>query len=436
MKTLQKLSVISFCLLMVYACKDEDKNNNGGDDGTYPSTFSEQARSPKKGVSFTFQVKGDVDALAPAISWSYNWAINQSEWLDAPFAEHKLDFFPMAWNGVNETELRKYIALHPECKYILGYNEPNLTGAESCNLTPQQAAERWPKLKAIANELNLKIISPAVNYGNMTGYEDPVKWLDDFFKLVPLSDVEGIAIHCYMPSAAAMKTFIERFKKYKKPIWVTEFCAYDGNSVTLASQMKYMCDIISYMEADPDVLRYAWFIPRNDEATTAYPYMHLLTERPNELTNLGKVFVNMSTQDKNLWYIVGQRIEAEHFNATCVSDSIGASGFMSGPSMRPTTDEEGTLELFDFVPKQWVEYQINIPVTKTYTLTTRYACFRDSKADVFIDGNEVTTISYPKTGQEYKWDTNATNIQLSKGKHILRMKVTEGVLCLNWLSIQ
>ncbi|GHT34380.1 hypothetical protein FACS189434_10460 [Bacteroidia bacterium] len=419
---------------MAYSCK-KDKNE-GGDDGTYPNTFAEQSRSEKKGVGFAFQVVEDVDALGSAISWSYNWGISQSETYDASFAEYNLDYFPMAWNGVNETTLRNYIANHPKCKYILAFNEPNLT--DQANMTPSQAAEKWPQLKAIAKELGLKIISPAMNNGTLAGYADPIKWLDEFFNLVPISDVDGIAIHCYMPAAAATKAFIERFKKYDKPIWLTEFCAWDGNQVTRASQMKYMSDIINYMEAEPAVERYAWFIPRrNGKTENDYPYMHLLTKTPPiQLTALGKIFVNMSTQDKKAWNIVGQIIEAEHYSSICVVESVGVEGFVEGPYMRPTTDEEGILELCNFYPEQWVEYQVQVPQTKTYTLTSRYACYHASEADVLVDGKPAAFLSYPKTGEDNIWDTNITALPLSKGKHTLRLKVTKGALNLNWLSIK
>ena len=33
-----------------------------------------QAKSPKRGVSFSWQMNEDFDLLGPAVSWSYNWA--------------------------------------------------------------------------------------------------------------------------------------------------------------------------------------------------------------------------------------------------------------------------------------------------------------------------------------------------------------------------
>ena len=68
--------------------------------------------------------------------------------------------------------IRTYKATHPQCEYLLAFNEPNLT--DQCNYTPQQAAVQWPRLKELADELGMKLVSPAMNYGTLGGYSDPV----------------------------------------------------------------------------------------------------------------------------------------------------------------------------------------------------------------------------------------------------------------------
>jgi len=68
-------------------------------------------------------------------------------------------------------------------------------------MTPAQAAESWPKLKALAQDCGLKIVSPAMNYGTMPGYENPTRWFEEFFGTdgnpgfpnVSLDDVDAIA---------------------------------------------------------------------------------------------------------------------------------------------------------------------------------------------------------------------------------------------------
>jgi membrane carboxypeptidase/penicillin-binding protein len=75
--------------------------------------------------------------------------------------------------------------------------------------------------------------------------------------------------------------------------------------------MKYMSDALNYLEANPLVARYAWFIPRANGSIESYPYMQLLTKTtPYALSELGKVYVNMSTQDKSIYYPEQQKIPA------------------------------------------------------------------------------------------------------------------------------
>jgi hypothetical protein len=152
-----------------------------------------QNRSAKRGVSYSFQIPEDANLLGTGVSWFYNWGPNISESVNTATQTAGMDYFPMAWNGnFNADQIRAYKAAHPECEFLLAYNEPNLT--DQANMTPAQAAANWPALKSLADELNMKIISPAMNYGTLSGYSDPIVWLDEFFKLIPIDDVDGIAV--------------------------------------------------------------------------------------------------------------------------------------------------------------------------------------------------------------------------------------------------
>ena len=102
------------------------------------------------------------------VSWWYNWAVTPELPVRDHYEDYDMDFVPMAWNGAfNETALREFLDEHPNVKYLLGFNEPNF--AEQANLTPQQAADLWPQLEAIADDYNLKLVAPAVNYSPLDG---------------------------------------------------------------------------------------------------------------------------------------------------------------------------------------------------------------------------------------------------------------------------
>lgn len=397
-----------------------------------------QARSIKRGVSYGFSLPAvDAALLGPSISWFYNWGPNISAEMGNLASLYQLDFFPMAWNGAFDAEqIRAYKAFNPNCQYILAFNEPNFT--DQANLTPAQAAAEWPKVKALAEELNLKIVSPAMNYGTIEGYSDPIVWLDEFFTLVPLDDMDAIAIHCYMGNASALKSYVERFKKYDKPIWMTEFCAWESFISNATAQMKFMSEAIQYMEQEPMIARYAWFMPRTSGAVDSYPYMQLLTKsQPYDLTPLGQVFTQISSCDQSVYAVADQIIEAEHFTQSNIVDVIGQEGFSALVHLRPTSDTAGgNLEIYDFYSNKWLSYQIELTKTATYFFTMRYASAYDSSIQLMVDGQNTLLMDIPSTGSETEWVTITYPFDITEGKHILRLLPQGASICVNWLKIE
>ena len=411
--------------IMFTAC---EKEPDGGGNGTADRTaeyITLQKKSPKRGVSFNFGQlpDNDIPLLGPACSWSYNWGSSTSNQAFQLFEQYDMDFCPMAWNANwNENTFRQFKQLHPECEYILAYNEPNLT--DQANMIPSKAAEDWPRLVAIAKELNMKLIAPAMNYGTLQGYHDPWKWYDEFFSQPGVSwdDVDGIALHCYMGSAQAMKGFVDGFKKYGKPIWLTEFCNWANNNISADAQIKYLVEALNLLEADDAVFRYAWFIPRGNGDAQCHNSL-LMSQKPFGLTDLGNVFVNMSTQDKTLWYKPEQVIPAEHYN--------GVSGNVH---LSPCTDATGILQLTDLKKDTRVEYQIELPEDDTYTLELRYNTYYQSPLMVLLDGKELGILELENT--DYNWKNRLVDIPLPAGKHTLALTGTTAFpVTLNWLRI-
>lgn len=395
------------------------------------NTPRSQSRSSKRGVSFSFAQFPDIDAalLGPSISWFYNWGNTVIESVDAALIQsYDVDYCPMVWNGnYNEANIRAYVANHPECKYLLGFNEPNLT--DQANMTPEQAAALWPNVKQLADELGLKLVSPALNYGTLAGYNDPIKWLDEFIALVPDNGIEVIALHCYMGGAGGMKSFIEKFRKYGKPIWLTEFCPWNGSGESVNSQIAYMSAALPYLEKDPLVERYAWFIPRY----YGYPYMALISEY--ELSDVGKVFVNMTTMDQKWYALQNQKVEAEHYTNSNVEECIGTNNLVQQVSMRITTDSEGgNLDVVTFTSGKWLEYQFELTKDAEYKLEMRHNTLTNSEMQIFIDGEQASTISIAATAVN-QWTNSEFPINLTKGKHIVRLVPTSGNISFNWLRI-
>lgn len=396
-----------------------------------------QDKSYKRGVSYEIPYEEDFTSLSKGVSWFYNWGGQPKDHINTCLLEAGVDFVPMAWNGgYNENALRSYLQTHPNVKYILGFNEPNFKS--QANMTPAEAVAAWPRLQKIADDFDLKIVSPAVNFSADAPYQDPNTWLDEFFRLLP-SDarVDYVAVHCYMPYPSALMWYIGKFKKYGRPIWLTEFCAWDNfweiPGDQPSNQMRYMVDAINYLESDPDVYRYAWFIPRTAESNK-YPYMQLLEDNaPGVLTALGKVFVSMSSQDKFHYFQIDEKIPAEHYTSMNIVDVKNSDDWKGSIMLRPTTDMDGELEIYDFNDNKWVEYNIDVSQTANYSFCFRYATSVGAECKFFLDGVEKKVLSFASTLADENWTESVfSGVELEAGKHTVRLQVVNGNLCLNW----
>lgn len=398
-------------------------DDHGGNQQPNQSTVaSHMHKSAKRGVAFSFTSPMDLPLLTDAISWNYNWGNTPSAdaalWFDA----NNVEFCPMCWNGnYSKDKIREYVAEHPSTKYLLAFNEPNLT--DQANMVPSKAAELWPDVVALAKELNLKLVSPAMNYGTLAGYNDPIKWLDEFFKQpgVSIDDIDAISIHCYMGSASALISYVERFKKYDKPIWMTEFCAWENLS-SVDGQMTYMCQVLNYFEQEPAVERYAWFIPRYKKPGD-YPFMQLLTNGNNpELTDLGKMFTMFSTFDKTVCFDASKYVYAGEY-VEIADNSV---------QVRPNTDDvaiaqaggkEGLL-ISNFSSASRVSYQVS--VKDASQMVIRYAGFSNCIFEVFVDGKSYNFAEAPRTGSLDKYAEAVLPLNNLTGIHTITLSLLEG----------
>ena len=391
-------------------------------------------KSAKRGVAFSFTQVTDLPLMSPYISWDYNWGNTPSNdaamWFDA----NEMDYCPMCWNGnYNADAIRAFVAAHPNTKYLLGFNEPNLT--DQANMTPSKAAELWPPVVALAKELNLKLVSPAMNYGTLAVYSDPIKWLDEFFAQpnVDVNDIYAISIHCYMSSASAVQGYVEKFEKYNKPIWMTEFCAWDPVPGSVTTQMDYMCAVLNYLEANPKVERYAWFIPRSGNKVDSPPYMQLLThDYPADLTDLGKMYCWFSPMDKSVWLRANRPILASEYVAV-------ANNAMP---LRPSTDTEVLqqvggkgLMITNFAAGQEIDYQLYLPAGSK-EITLRYCGYSNSICEVLVDGVSQNYIDMPRNGSSTEWIVAKAPLSISEGKHTVTLKLFSGSCYLSAFEIK
>lgn len=395
---------------------------------------TEMPKSAKRGVAFSFTQMTDLPLLSPYISWDYNWGpaptAEAAMWFDA----NEMDYCPMCWNGnYNADKIRQFVAAHPKTKYLLAFNEPNLT--DQANMTPAQAAALWPDVVLLAKELNLKLVSPAMNYGTLAGYSDPLRWLDEFFAQpgVEIDDVYAISVHCYMASASSVQGYIERFEKYSKPIWLTEFCAWDPIPGSVNTQMEYMCSVLNYLEQKPSVERYAWFIPRSSGKVDSAPYMQLLThDYPAELTPLGKMYCYFSPMDTTVWLRANRPIYAGEY-ARVLNNTL---------SLRPTNDSlvmqqigRDGLMITNFAQGQQLSYQVYVPEA-TKHVGIRYCGYSNSICEVLVDGQSQNYVDLPRNGSSTEWTEATSDIALTPGKHTITLSLFSGSCLLSAFTLK
>lgn len=391
-----------------------------------PAVLFSQTKSKKRGIAYGHLSEADMAAVSKNLSWWYNWDYKPESTVANVYQNYSLDFVPMTWNGsFNETGLRAFYTSHPNAKYLLAFNEPNFT--TQANLKPSQAAALWPRLEKIAQDYNLKIVGPAVNYSgnpvteNGVTFTDPVVYLDAFFKACPNCRVDYIAVHNYMCYTSALSDYINKFKKYKKPIWLTEFACWDQPTITLDMQKAYMLSAIDYLESDTSVFRYSWF---NGNRSGAFPYLDLLKPTSGQLTDLGNIYLNFNpVRDTARYTVIPARMEAENYTT------------MSGVTLEATQDISGIADVNKIDASDWLEYNIDVPVAGDYNVFLRLAASSATSLAIRENGLILKVLQIPSTGGYQTWKTLTTSATLKAGKHKLQIFTNKGLFNLNWLEI-
>ena len=254
-------------------------------------------KSAKRGIAYDLASPADLAALSPGVSWWYNWGARPNGGVTSDYVtRYGMDYYPMLWNGqFDAAAVTAFLAAHPEVGYLLLMNEPNLT--DQSNLTPQQAAQIWPGYEAIASQAGVKLVGPAITWGTMSGYADPVVWLDAFYAAYQAANggrnprIDYLAFHWYDYGLGAQ---LDRLSKYGKPFWVTEMANWhsqnDGAQIdTPARQQAQMTDMVATCESRADVFRYAWFTGRINPD----PHFDSLLGADGQLTALGQLYVSL-----------------------------------------------------------------------------------------------------------------------------------------------
>lgn len=284
---------MSLLTFLFWVCSDDSAPTQTED----KSTSIE--KSEKRGLAYNLTDADDFDALKNGVSWWYNWYYQT----DAPtdyYDSYEMEFIPMLWgknNSTDYTEIKNFILSHKEIEYLLVLNEPNLT--DQANLTPYEAAVEWVKYEKVVSDLAeqnriIYLVGPAMTWGTLDNYWDPVVWLDAFYVAYKNANesrepkIDYLAFHWYDYGLASQ---LNRLEKYGKKIWITEMANWNPQINTYAKQAEQMRDMVSICETRDDVFRYAWFIGRGNYPDNNHTY--LFNPTPGELNDLGKLYLDL-----------------------------------------------------------------------------------------------------------------------------------------------
>ena len=417
----------------------------------------EMRRSDKRGYSDNGQYYSEqaVAALAPGVSWTYNWAVDPGrEPANLGGEGCDINFAPMCWNGNwNNTQLTQYLASHSGTRYLLGFNEPNFM--EQANMTPAQAAERWPELEALAEQYGTALVSPALNFsGQRVGGRvwQPVDWLDAFImEYNNLYDrdprMDYIALHCYMDYATAVDWYVNKYlyvdnyndnypnlKRYfdehgQTPLLLTEFCAWENNNGNLNAdfQVQSMVEKLQVLELSEHVAGYCWFMGHGNN-NYGYPYYRLFESNADDspLTRLGTIYVHSSSFDRECFFAPGQRIAAKDYI------------YMSGGTIDLNTDaaSDAPIEFSQFNNQALARYQVDLPQSGIYAIAMRLKLSQGQQAQFNVLSDDQVVSEASLTAAVDGWQTCTIQAVLDAGQHTLEFVGTSATACgFNWFQL-
>ncbi len=406
---------------------------NLGDDGHALGNIPQVVQlSEKRGLGYGHLTEADLRVMAGKVKWWYNWGKEAKDPVQAVHVDYGYDFVPMAWGGrFDETVIRKFVEDHPNVKYLLGFNEPG--HKNQANLTPAQAAEQWPRLQSIADDHDLVLVSPGVNYApgdvDIPGTEndgDPLEYLRAFFSECDGCRVDHIAIHGYMRNVGNFKEYVKKFEEFNKPIWVTEWAsmgdwaAQSGqNHPGLEWQMDYLAETTRWLEQTESIHRYAWFVGRSRYGLNEPPYNSILAE-DGVLSPLGGIYASIPSTNHR--YPIPSKIEAE------------GAHVLSGFSHQPTSDIDGLVHLVA-TPGDEAKFKILSEGSVECIFDIRLASAKFGSALIQLDEVLAYQFADVSTGSNDAWLTLRSDpVIIPAGDHNLIIR-SEGEFRFNWLHI-
>jgi Glycosyl hydrolase catalytic core/F5/8 type C domain/Carbohydrate binding module (family 6) len=385
-------------------------------------------QSRKRGIAINSNMSAaDFQALAPGVSWFYDWGINN--WTVPSGVA--MSYIPMVWSDYSgyQGAISSYLAAGNRPWRVFAINEPNLEG--QAFMTPSNTAVAFKQVKAICDPYNIPVICPHMAEGTAAGQSitayDPIQgsnvtytsaepFLKAFFSYCSSNTSAypaGISDHSYGGYGdLTYWTGLMHSDFPTQTVWVTEF---DANGATSDAQvLATLIPAVDYCERTPWIEGYSWFMSRiSGDAHNS------LLGNSGVLTAAGQAYVQMPVHETNLFYRIPGQLQADRYVT------------MNQMNIAPTTDTNGLADMISAAAGGSLNYNIQVDVAGSYPLN-----FRVGNATGQISVYENGTLLGTANVSQLNWSTVSTTVTLPAGTQTLEVVLSANGQHFNWMQFQ
>ena len=364
-------------------------------------------QSRKRGIAVNTLSTADFQALAPGVSWFYDWGINN--WTVPSGVA--MSYIPMVWSDYSgyQSAISSYLAAGNRPWRVFAINEPNNTG--QANMTPAATATAFEQVQAICNPYNIPVICPHMATGSQESF------LATFLSDCGSTPPPGMATHSYAGYGdLTYWTGLMHGDFPTQTVWVTEFnpSGISGGISSSAQVLANLIPSVDYCERTPWIEGYSWFMSR----INGDPYDSLLSTS-GVLTAAGQAYVQMPVHETNLFYRIPGQLQAARYVT------------MNQMSIAPTTDTNGLADMITTAAGGSLNYNIQVDTAGSYPLN-----FRVSGATGLISVYEGGTLLGTANVPTASWSTVSTTVTLPAGTQTLEVVLSANGQHFNWMQFQ
>jgi len=386
-------------------------------------------QSRKRGIAVNSNMSAaDFQALAPGVSWFYDWGINN--WT---VPSGGMTYIPMVWSAYAgyQDAISNYLAAGNRPWRVFAINEPNLAG--QAFMTPSNTAVAFEQVQAICVPYNIPVICPHMAEGtaanqSITAY-DPIQgsnvtyttetpFLQAFMYYCGSSPPPGMSDHSYGGYGdLTYWTGLMHTDYPTQTVWVTELnpSGMSGGISSSAQVLAQLIPSVDYCERTPWIEGYSWFMSR----ISGDAYDSILTSTSGVLTAAGQAYVQMPVHLTNLYYRIPGQLQAARYVT------------MNQMTIAPTTDTNGLADMISSTGGASLNYNLQVDTAGSYPLNFRVGGAA-GPISVYENGALLGTANVPQAG----WQTVSTTVTLPAGTQTLEAVLSASGQHLNWMQFQ